>query len=242
MKQVWNPLESPEKPELSIDLQDGSTEQVSIVIVHYNRPEFLNMCLQSIHVMSNYNNYEIVVVDNGSTDPDAHEFLDAVEKEGVKVVRNKTNLYWSAAANIGASVADKLSKYLVFMHCDTVVLNQSWLDVLINVSVAKNSGMVGSQLSSYYIHRHKADFVQEWCVLMTRECWNDCGPWPEELPLIGHSFIMTLNAQNRGYKPTASTNNLVHHYRAISFDPNEFERMSEQAMTVIPKLMQKAQA
>jgi hypothetical protein len=34
----------------------------------------------------------------------------------------------------------------------------------------------------------------------------------------------------------------VHHYRSFSFDPNEYEKMSEQAMTIVPKLMQEAQA
>jgi GT2 family glycosyltransferase len=237
----YNPLETPERPEVVIDLHDGSSEQVSIIVVHHKRPEYLNMCLQSIHVMSNLNNYECIVVDNGSDDPDTPDYLEAVEAEGVKVVRNRENLYWSAAANQGVAVADRNSKYLMFLHCDTVVLNQSWLDVLINISESKNSGIVGLQLQSYWIQRQKVDFVQEWCMLMTRECWNDCGPWPEELPLVGNAFIMTLRAQYKGYKPTAMKNDLVHHYRAVSFDPNKFEKISEQAMTVVPKLMQQAQ-
>ena len=38
-----------ERPEISINmLQDGSDEQVSIIVVHRDRPEYLNICLQSI--------------------------------------------------------------------------------------------------------------------------------------------------------------------------------------------------
>lgn len=233
-----NPLENPEKPELVIDLHDGSSEQVSIVIVHHNRPEFLVMCLQSIHAMSNLNNYEVIVVDNATDDQDALEFLEVIQKEGIKVVRNKENLYWSAAANRGVAVADKNSKYIIFMHCDTVVLNQAWIDMLINISEIKGSGIVGNQLSSIIVARQAVQYIPEWCILFTRECWEDIGPWPEELPLVGNAFIMTVRAQYRGYKPYASKSNLVHHYRAISFDPNEYERMAEEARSLIPKLMQ----
>lgn len=237
----YNPLETPERPEVVIDLHDGSSEQVSIIVVHHKRPEMLNICLQSIYVMSNLNNYECIVVDNASDDPDTADYLNAVEAEGVRVIRNKENLYWSAAANQGVSIANKNSKYLMFLHCDTVILNQSWLDIMINISETKNSGIVGLQLHSYFIQKQKVDFVQEWCMLMTRDCWNDCGPWPEELPLVGNAFIMTLRAQMKGYKPTAMTNNLAHHYRVISFDPLEYERISEQAMSVVPRLMNQAQ-
>lgn len=242
MSQIpYNPLESPQRPELVIDLHDGSNERISIIIVHHNRPEYLNMCLQSIHVMSNLNNYECVIVDNASTDPDTLDYLNVLEEQGIKVVRNKENLYWSAAANQGVAVADKNSKYIMFLHCDTVILNQSWLDVLINIAETKNSGIVGLQLQHYYIQKQRIDYVQEWCMLMTRDCWNDCGPWPTELPLVGNAFIMTIRAMTKGYKPTAMTNNLVHHYRAISYDPNKLEQISEQAMVTIPKLMHQAQ-
>jgi GT2 family glycosyltransferase len=233
-----NPMENPEKPELVIDLHDGSNEQVSIIIVHHNRPEYLVVCLQSIHFMSNLNNYEVIVVDNATEDSDTVEFLEVIQKEGVKVIRNNENLFWSAAANRGAALADKNSKYLIFMHCDTVVLNSAWIDTMINISEAKGSGIVGNQLSSYLVAKQQVQYIPEWCVMFTRDCWEDIGPWPEELPLVGHSFIMTVRAQYRGYKPTACTNNLVHHYRAISFDPNKYEQMVEKAMAQVPKLMQ----
>ena len=58
-----NPLEG-DKPELNLSLQSNSEEQISIVIVHKDRPEYLNICLQSIAVTSVNNNYEIIVVDN----------------------------------------------------------------------------------------------------------------------------------------------------------------------------------
>lgn len=239
MRQPHNPLESPAgvTPEISIDLSDGSNEQVSVIVVHHNKPAYLNMCLQSVHVCSHLNNYEVIVVDNNS-DQETQEYLDVLQEEGIKVVRNDTNKYWSAACNQGVAVADPHSDYFVFLHADTIILNPAWLDVMINISEARGAGLVGTQLHEYYIQKQKVQFIQEWCMLMSRQCWNDIGPWPEDLPLVGMSFIMTLKAQVKGHKPQATGNPVVHHYKAFSLDPSEYEKISEQAMAILPKAME----
>lgn len=240
-KQPFNPLESPDgPPEMTIELNDGTQEQVSIIVPHHNQPEYLNICLQSIYLMSNLNNYEVIVVDNNS-DQETQEYLDMIEAEGIKVVRNKENKFWSAACNQGVKAADPMSKYFLFLHADTVVLNPSWIDLLVGISHGHGAGIVGTQLQSYFIQKQRMDFVQEWCMLMTRECWNDIGPWPEELPMVGHSFIMTLRAQTRGHKPQTTGNNLVHHYKAFVMDPSEYEKLSEKAMAAVPRLMHQIQ-
>lgn len=234
-----NPLEG-NKPELSINLHDGSEEQVSIIVVHKDRPEYLNICLQSIAVASYNNNYEIIVVDNASG-VDSQEYLDEIEKE-VKVIRCKENLYWGPAANKGAEAADKRSKYLVFMHCDVVVLNPAWLDLFINVSEAHNSGLVGVEMQSYYLQQQKVDFIQEWCMMVTRECWEDVGPFSPELPQIGTSFLFTMKAQQASYRPQVMRNPVCHHYRIFSLDINTFERETERTMSTLPKLLRQIQS
>ncbi len=235
---VHNPLEG-ERSELTIDLHDSSEEQVSIIIVHKDRPEYLNICLQSIAVTSFNNNYEIIVVDNGSGQ-ESQDFLDEIEGE-VKVIRNEKNIYWGPAATKGAAAADKNSKYLVFLHCDVVILNPGWIDLLVNVSESQSAGMVGVELQNYYMQNQKVDFIQEWCLLMTRDCWRDIGPFPASLPQVGTSFIMTMKAQQKGYKPQVMKNPICHHYRIFSLDINEYERQLETAMLEIPKLMRELQ-
>lgn len=229
-----NPLEG-DRPELEIPLHESSDEHATIIIVHKDRPEYLNICLQSIAVTSFNNNYEIIVVDNNSGE-DSQGFLNDIEGE-VKVVRNEANLYWSAACNKGVQAADKNSKYFIFLHCDVVVLNPAWLDLLINVSEAQKAGMVGIDTQSYMLGTQKVDFLQEYVVLITREAWEDIGPWPEELPMIGNSFVMTMRAQSKGYKPQVMKNQIIHHYKIFSLDVNDFERMTEQAMAKLPKLV-----
>jgi len=234
-----NPLEG-ERPELNINLHSGSDEQISIVIVHKDRPEYLNICLQSIAVASFNNNYEIIVVDNASGQ-DSQDFLASIEGE-VKVIRNSKNEYWSAAANKGIEVADRNSKYFICMHCDVVILNPAWLDLLINVCEAHRAGMVGVEMQSYYMQGKKVDFIKEWLVLFTRECWAECGPFPEKLPMVGPSFITTLKAQQAGFKPQIMKNQIAHHYKIFSLNINEFEKLTEQAQVVIPQLLRDVQS
>ena len=229
-----NPLEG-NQPEFTINLHDGSEEQISIVIVHKDRPAYLGICLQSIDVTSFNYNYEIIVVDNGSG-PESQEFLNDIQND-VKVIRNEKNLYWSEAANKGAAAVDKNSKYIIFMHCDVVILNPTWMDLLINVCESQSSGFVGVELQSYMMQNQKVDFVQEWLCMFTRECWKDIGPWPEKLPQVGQSFIMTIKGQQKGYKPQIMKNQIAHHYRIFSLDVNEYEKLVEQSMAQMPKLI-----
>jgi hypothetical protein len=237
-----NPLEG-EREELTIPLNSYSADdQVSIIVVHKDRPGYLNMCLQSISITSVNNSYELIVVDNGSTEQDTHDYLDQLEKEGVKVIRNEHNLWWSKAANQGAKVSDKNSKYFIFMHSDVIVEEPTWIDLLINVAESQDSGMVGVSMSAYKMRDQKIDFVQEYCVLISRECWDDCGPFSEELPQVGAPFVFTLSAQQKGHKPQVIRNKVVHHYKIFGMDVSEFERFAEQAMVTVPKLLRELQS
>jgi glycosyltransferase involved in cell wall biosynthesis len=241
----YTPLDG-ERPELSITLHDGTEEQVSIVVIHKDRPEYLNICLQSIAVTSLNNNYEIIVVDNSEGD-DRHSleettsYLDSLKQDGIKVIQNKKNAFWAPAVNQGVAKADKQSKYYLFLHCDTVIINPAWIDLLINVSEAQNSGMVGVDLQSYFMNNQKIDFIQEHCLLMSKECWDDIGPFPEAVPQIGPSFVMTIKAQTAGWKPQVIRTPVCHHYRIFALDISEFERLSERAMVELPKLIRDAQ-
>lgn len=229
-----NPLEG-EKPEISINLHDGTEEQIAIVIVHKDRPDYLSMCLQSIAICSFNNNYEIIVVDNASG-KEGQDFLNDIEGE-VKVIRNQKNLYWSEAANKGVEAANKNAKYIVFLHCDVVIENPAWLDLMINVATVQNSGMVGVALSSFAVDGKTVPYVQEWLVMFTKECWNQIGPFPEQLPIIGPSFVLTLKAQSQGFAPQIMKNRLAHHYQIFSFDVSEYEREIDRATLRLPHLI-----
>lgn len=78
-------------------------------------------------------------------------------------------------------------------------------------------------------------------MLVTRECWDRVGPFEERLPQIGAPFILTVEAQNKGFKPQVMRNIVAHHYKIFSLDINEYERLIEQAMVMIPQVVREKQ-
>ena len=237
-----NPLEG-DKPLMTIKMTEPPREEkVSIIVVHRDNADYLNICLQSIAVNSSRNNYEIIVVDNGSETPDAVQFINDLDEHGeVKVVKNKKNLWFPAAINQGVRAADEASKYFIFMHYDTVVLSHNWIDLLINVVETSEAGMVGMGENSYKIDSQMVRFLDDWCMLVTRECFEDCGPLEESLPVTGSSFIFTLSCQYGGYKPQQMKNNTVHHYQKNGFSSNDFEKYALEAQAHLPKVLRKLQ-
>lgn len=92
---------------------------VSVCVTHFNRPHFLSEALESIRAQD-YPHLEVILVDDGSTAPEAIAYLNQLEEEfqhkGWKIIRNPTNLFPGAARNIGAR--NSRGEYLLFMDDD----------------------------------------------------------------------------------------------------------------------------
>ena len=78
-------------------------------------------------------------------------------------------------------------------------------------------------------------------MMVSKPCWEHCGPFPKDLPQIGPAFIFTVKAQFEGFKPQIMRTPICHHYRIFSLDINEYERLTEQAMVTIPQLLREIQ-
>lgn len=99
---------------------------VSIIIPAHNAKRFLRLCLQSI-LVSNYNNYEIIIVDNGSTDNTADCLSDEFSSQlgsRLKFIKLSKNYGPARARNIG--VAEASGEYFCFLDSDTQV-DEDWL-------------------------------------------------------------------------------------------------------------------
>jgi hypothetical protein len=159
----------------------------------------------------------------------------------LKIIRNDKNLWWSKAANIGARAADKNSKYLLFMHADVVVLNPNWLDLYTGIAEGSDSGLVGPFGVNYTIDGQQRTGIHESCLLTTRECWNDIGPFNEALPQVGSPFIYTVLAIKNKHNPRqAQASGYVHHFNIFNIDINEYGRFLEHARKELPTQMKKS--
>jgi len=94
---------------------------VSIVIVNYKKHELLDNCLASLIKHSSGFTYEIIVVDNGSTDsiiePVCAKYAEVV------LVRNEKNSGFATANNQGIAVAT--GEYILFLNNDTIFIDNS---------------------------------------------------------------------------------------------------------------------
>jgi hypothetical protein len=120
-------------------------------------------------------------------------------------------------------------------------LNSSLIDLFVNVAETQDSGMVGLGTNSYKIDNQRIDFIDDWCLLITKDCFENCGPFEESLKVTGSSFLFTLSCQYGGYKPQLLNNNVVHHYQKSSFSSNDFEKYASEAQANLPKLLKNIQ-
>lgn len=103
------------------------TPTVSIIIPTFNNLTLTRQCLDAIRGTAAAGTYEIVTVDNGSTDG-TRDFLTNEQSGGrLKAVLNNGNLGFARACNLGTRAAS--SKYLLFLNNDTVPTS-GWLDTL----------------------------------------------------------------------------------------------------------------
>lgn len=120
----------------------NKSKTVSIIIPVFNNVEYTKQCLKALIENTPNSPYEVVIVDNGSTDG-TKEALKCL-RGSVKIISNRENLGFAKACNQGAAAAD--GNYLVFLNNDTKV-QPGWSREL--VKVLENDpgvGAVGSKL------------------------------------------------------------------------------------------------
>lgn len=115
--------------------------RASIVIPIYERPDMLGPCLAALEA-DGLGDLEIVMVDNGSSDPGVGEILDRWEGSAI-IRRNPVNAGFAAACNQGARAAS--APVVVFLNSDTEV-TPGWLDPLLDAVADPGVGMAGSRL------------------------------------------------------------------------------------------------
>jgi GT2 family glycosyltransferase len=116
-----------------------SCPSVSIVIVNFNGRELLRQCLLTL-LDTDYSNYEVVVVDNGSTDGTLAEMDASFGPDSrITFVRNSENVGHAEGCNIGARMT--AGGYIVFLDSDIEFGSKDWLREL--VKVMENDASVG---------------------------------------------------------------------------------------------------
>ncbi|MBR4696044.1 MAG: glycosyltransferase, partial [Selenomonadaceae bacterium] len=97
----------------------------SIIILSYNTKEYTQMCIQSIRKHTDPGSYEIIVVDNASTDGSLNWLL---AQPDIRLIANEENLGFPKGCNQGLEIAE--GDDLLLLNSDTIVTPR-WLKQLL---------------------------------------------------------------------------------------------------------------
>jgi GT2 family glycosyltransferase/glycosyltransferase involved in cell wall biosynthesis len=132
---------APPVPTALIEFPSHEHVDISIIIPVFNQFHFTRACLASLQEHQGAERFEVIVVDDCSTDATAES---VPQVPGVVYLRNETNSGFIASCNRGAERAR--GKYLVFLNNDTLV-KQGWLKALLDTfSEELQAGIVGAKL------------------------------------------------------------------------------------------------
>ena len=223
----------------------SSEPKVSVIVVTYNNLEFTRACLTSLDEHTNYENLEIIVVDNASADG-SPAFLENWVSVGPnrKLILNQDNRGFAAANNQGLSIA--AGEFLVMLNNDTYV-TPGWVRTLIrHLKHDKSIGLIGpvtnnigneakidiryadmSEMlvkSAAYTRRHMGQTyplrtAAFFCVMMPRTSFEAVGALDEA---FGRGFFedddYCRRIEQQGMRVVCAEDVFIHHHLSASFN------------------------
>ena len=118
--------------------------KVSIIIPSKDNYDILKQCIVSIKNVTEYDNYEIVVVDNGSQEETKAQYEALCQKYGCIYHYQPLQFNFSQMCNIGASKAS--GDYYLFLNDDIEIKGSKWLSILLGQAQVPYVGAVGAKL------------------------------------------------------------------------------------------------
>jgi O-antigen biosynthesis protein len=119
----------------------GSNGLVSIIIPTRDGVKHLSRCVGSIEAKTNYRNYEILIIDNGSASATT---LDYLKRTPHRVIRLDEPFNFSRLNNI--AVQQARGDYVLFLNDDTTVISDEWLTAMLEHAKRPEVGAVGAKL------------------------------------------------------------------------------------------------
>ena len=219
----------------------------SIIVVTHNQFAYTRLCVDSIRMRTD-EPYELIFVDNGSTD-DTLAYLHTLEN--ATVIANDTNLGFPVAVNQGIAAAR--GDQILLLNNDTVVTT-GWLHRMLEaLNSAGDIGLVGpvsnnvsgeQQVEAHYTHlseldgfawRHsrlgpaaaakdvctETDRLVGFCLLIKRRLFDDIGNLDEQFGIgCFEDDDLCRRALDHGYRAVIAHNSFVHHFGSVTFQAN----------------------
>jgi GT2 family glycosyltransferase len=226
----------------------------SIIVLTYNNLEYTRQCLDSIYGKPAGADFELVVVDNASSDG-TPEYLKgfAASHPGCRLLLNTENSGFPRGNNLGAAAA--MGEHIVFLNNDTVV-TQGWLAGLIRHLQDPTVGMVGpvtnnsgnetrirvgygrldemeifarSYAAAHAGEASEVGVLAFLCAALRRPVWEQAGPLDER---FGRGWFedddYALRLKAAGYRLLCAEDVFIHHWGSASF--SKLDQAERQAL------------
>ncbi len=219
--------------------------KVSVIVLTYNNLGFTQACLSSLERHTHYLNWELIMVDNASTDGTSAYLKDyAARHNHVKIVLNEKNLGFSAGNNVGLREAE--GEYLVILNNDTYVTDGWMLGLIRHLRKRPDIGLIGpvtnnignearieihyanmeemSEQAQRYTSAHPRESFYNntlgfFCVAMSHKVYEKVGPMDEAFGLgFFEDDDYCRRVHEAGFKVAVSEDVFVHHHLSGSFD------------------------
>lgn len=225
--------------------------KISVIVLCYNQLEYTKQCVRSVLEQTAYPNYELVIVDNNSTDGTVNYLKQiASENVNVKIVLNQDNRGFAGGNNDGIAVSD--GDYIVLLNNDTIV-TRGWLTGLLkHYSNDSKAGIVGPITNSIgneakinvpytdvasmplFAYQYTTEHMGEefphsgilamFCVMISRKIYDEVGPLDEGYGIgMFEDDDYSMAVTSKGYSLIMAEDVFIHHYGTVSFKKLENE-------------------
>ncbi len=118
--------------------------KVSVIIPSKDNYEMLSRCLSSFHELTDYPDFEIILVDNGSSDENRAGYQQLSDQYHMTYLYQKEPFNFSHMCNRGSAAAT--GDYLLFLNDDIEVMDKKWLKRMVGQASLPHAGAVGAKL------------------------------------------------------------------------------------------------
>lgn len=138
-----------EKPKMKYEINNKQINagiDLSIVVPAYNAERFIDECLESVFSQTTDYNYEIIVINDGSTDSTLDKIYNYSKYGQLKII-NQENKGFSGARNSGIDQA--IGKYIMFLDADDILVNDC-IKNMMDAAYRENADIVQGSHYSFW--------------------------------------------------------------------------------------------
>jgi len=244
-KRIENPPWSEKNMDLSV------WPKVSILILTYNNLQFNQLCLRSVYCNTTYPNFEVIVVDNASTDgTQGWLTIYAKTHSNLRLILNKDNRGFAGGNNQAAFLST--GEFLIFLNNDTVVTNGWVKRLLAHIQSDPKIGLVGpvtnstgneARISINYRSASEMEAFSDWrakyfagknfdirmlafyCVMARKDQYNTLGGLDERF-LVGmfEDDDLAVRYHLQDLRVVCAEDVFIHHFQGASFGKLEINK------------------